>query len=369
MNIDVSNSCVIFVGQLTKKGVQIMSKFKMFALVALALLMVLFIGATNVSATRHDVQGLVFIDDNLNGVWDVGEEGYGGHYEWVPDEDVFRYVGATVTLLTPAYDEFEVESLGFRELGKGEGIACTQQDYLMEDGETVNSNAVRPCLGTFGFPLTANETYMQITVTPPEGYKLTSTNPQTCVTGEAEREWMDFGIAPIAEAAEAADAAAAEAAAEAAPAFHMEVSANGFVPGLVYIDGNGNGVWDVGEAGYGGQMGYDAENEVDRYIGATVTFISPAYDEFTVESMGHRELDEGETVICSQQDLVFDGEIMANPVRPCEGTFGLTHAGEDVRWEVVLSVPAGYTLTTANPQYYTTGSGQMPVDFGIVPAE
>ena len=349
-----------------------MSKFKMFVLVALALLMVLFIGATNVSATRHDVQGLVFIDDNLNGVWDVGEEGYSGEYQWVEDEEVFRYVGATVTVLTPAYDEIEVESLGFRELGKGEGIACTQQDMMMEDEETVNSNAVRPCLGTWGVPLTANETYMQITVTPPEGYFLTSTNPQFCVTGEEEREWMDFGIAPMekaTEATEAADAAAVEEAAAVAPAFHMEVAANGFVPGLVYIDKNENGLWDVGEAGYGGQMGYDEENEVDRYIGATVTFISPAYDEFAVESMGYRELEENETVICSQQDLVFDGEIMANPVRPCEGTFGLTHAGDDVRWEVVLTVPKGYVLTSASPQYYTTGTGQMPVDFGIAPVE
>jgi len=346
-----------------------MSKFKMFALVALALVMMLFIGATNVGATRHDVQGLVFLDDNLNGVWDVGEEGYGGHYEWVPGEDVFRYVGATVTLLTPAYDEFEVESLGFRELGKGEGIACTQQDYLMADDETVNPDAVRPCLGTFGFPLTADETYMQISVTPPEGYMLTSTNPQACVTGEAEREWMDFGIAPIEKAAEATDVAAAAEAAEAAPALHLEVAGTNFVPGLVFIDSNKNGAWDVGEAGYGGQMGYDAANEVDRYIGATITFVSPAYDEFTVESMGHRELEEYETVICSQQDLVYDGDIMANPVRPCEGTFGLTHAGDDVRWEVSIAVPAGYELTSANPQYYTTGSGQMPVDFGIVPVE
>jgi hypothetical protein len=340
---------------------------KKFALFGFVLLVALFASAASVNATRHDVQGLVFMEDNLNGVWDVGEAGYNGEWQWIEDDGAFRFVGATVTILTPAYDEFEVETLGYREFEEGEDVFCTQQDLVMEDGE-LNSNPVRPCAGTWGIPVSADDTYLQISITPPEGYTVTSSNPQYCVTGDDE--WMDFGIAPMAgfeaEALESV-AAVAEEAVAVAPSFHMTVEGTGFVPGLVFMDDNLNGVWDVGEAGYGGELLWDEGNEIMRYVGATITFISPAYDKYTVEAMGYRELEEGETMACAQQDLVIDGEINASPVRPCSGTFGLTHAGDDVRWEVVLTVPKGYTLTTENPQYYTTGSGQMPVDFGIAP--
>jgi len=337
-----------------------MSKLKKFALFGLIILVALFISAASASATRHDVQGLVFMDDNLNGVWDVGEAGYDGEWQWVDNEEVFRYVGATVNIYTPAYDRLEVETMGHRDLEEGETVMCTQQDMMLDE-DTVNPNPVRPCAGTWGIPINADDTYLVIEVTPPEGYYVTSSNPQSCVTGE--RGWMDFGIAPIEELA----AEETEEAEAVASSFHMTVEGD-FIPGLVFIDDNLNGVWDVGEAGYGGELIWDEKNEMTRYVGATVTFISPAYDEYTVETMGYRELEGDETIICTQQDLMLDKDTLnPNPVRPCLGTFGLTQAGDDVRWEVVLTVPAGYTLTSENPQFYTSGSGQMPVDFGITP--
>lgn len=344
-----------------------MSKYKKLAIFGLLLLLGLFWSVASTTATRHDVQGLVFHDNNLNGVWDVGEPGYEGVMQWVEDEELFRNVGAMVKVVTPAYDEYEVETMGMRALEEHEDVMCTQQDLFNADGD-MNPNPVRPCAGTWGMPLTAEDTYLQISLVPPEGYYVTSEQTQYCVTGEDEL--MDFGIAPVSEmTAEKADAAVETEEVTAVPAFHMTVEGSGFIPGLVFIDSNLNGVWDVGEAGYGGQLGWVKETELTRYVGAEITFTSPAYDEFVVESMGYRNLDEDETVICSQQDLVIDGKINDNPLRPCEGTFGLTHAGDDVRWMVSIDVPDGYKLTSANPQYYTTNTGQMPVDFGIVPIE
>jgi hypothetical protein len=344
-----------------------MSKFVKIAGLGFALLLALFISASSANATRYDIQGLVFMDNNLNGIWDVGESGYDGQWQWVENEEMFRYVGATVTILTPAYDEYEVETMGYRDLEEHEQVFCTQQDLFLEDDE-LNPNPVRPCAGTWGFPVSVEDTYMQITLTPPDGYYVTSSNPQFCVTGDSH--WMDFGLAPIAESESSAGETVtdeAEAAAAAEAPFHMTVEAKDVVPGLVFIDTNLDGVWQPGEAGYGGQFMWDADKELNRYVGATVTFISPAYDDYEIETMGYRELEEHETVACTQQDVVVDGELNPNPVRPCSGTFALSHAGEDVYWEVWLTVPQGYYLTTANPQYYITGTGQMPVDFGIAP--
>lgn len=334
----------------------------------LALLLMVFALAGNVnqaSAFRYDVQGLVFMDDNLNGIWDVGESGYDG--VWMYDEDlkVHRNVGATIMVITPAYDEFELETNSERALEEHETVTCTQQDLVLADGD-VNHNAQRPCSGTWAFPVNSRDTYLSIELEAPAGYMITSGNPQFCATGE--EEWMDFGLAPIAAAAELETAEAVdEAVAAVEPAYEMEVTGNGYVSGLVFIDDNEDGVWQPGEAGYGGEYAYDDESKMMRYMGAVITLISPAYDDYDVESMGYRELDEHESVACSQQDLVIDGELNPNPLRPCSGTFGMSHAGDDVRWEVSVAVPDGYKLTSANPQYYTTGSGQMPVDFGIAP--
>ena len=50
-----------------------MFKLKNWIVLALIMVLVLVASVANVAATRHDIQGLVFIDDNLNGVWDVGD--------------------------------------------------------------------------------------------------------------------------------------------------------------------------------------------------------------------------------------------------------------------------------------------------------
>ena len=140
-----------------------MSKYVRLTLFLLLVAMLVVGSVATVSATRHDIQGLVFIDDNLNGVWDEGEAGYEGVMQWDEDLDVMRYVGATVTVLTPAYEEYEVETLGFRELEENEAVVCTQQDLVMSDGD-LNPNPVRPCFGTYGLPLTADDTYLEISL-------------------------------------------------------------------------------------------------------------------------------------------------------------------------------------------------------------
>ena len=140
------------------------------------------------------------------------------------------------------------------------------------------------------------------------------------------------------------------------------------VHGLVFIDDDQDGVWDTGEAGYGGELTWVDEEGVERYVGASVTLISPAYDEFMLESAGYRELDEGEVDLCSYQDSVIDDEINENPIRPCSGTWGLPGSSSDVRWEVWLTPPDGYEITSENPQYFTTGSGQESIDFGLTPS-
>lgn len=84
---------------------------KIITLTAAILLLSLGVGSAfaAVQYTSH-VTGLVFIDTNQNGVWDAGEEGYGGELQWVEDEGVTRYVGTTVTVMTPAYDEYDLET-------------------------------------------------------------------------------------------------------------------------------------------------------------------------------------------------------------------------------------------------------------------
>lgn len=148
------------------------------------------------AATPDNVHGLVFIDDNLNGVWDAGEAGYGGEYLYDNNAEEFRYVGATITLLSPAYDDFELESASFRELGENEEVVCSQQDTIVNDEFVEEEYQMRPCSGTWGLPGTSNDIRWEVTVTAPDGYYLTSENPQYFTTG-ANNAPLDFGIAPI----------------------------------------------------------------------------------------------------------------------------------------------------------------------------
>ena len=346
-----------------------MLRSRKWLIVSTLLLLTMVVVFSTASAAKCNVQGLVFIDTNENGVWDAGEAGYGGEYLWDADEEEMRYMGAEITVITPAYDEFELESAGHRELDENEEDLCCYQDYVVDD--EINETPRRPCDGTFGLPIAEENVRLEVWVTAPEGYRVTSPNPQY-VTTDVEMVPVDFGIAPYEAVAmggplpEIAPVVELEAVAAPMPAI---VEGTGFVPGMVFIDTNQNGVWDIGEAGYGGELTWIEKDNEMRYVGATIVLISPAYDEFELTSAGYRELEEGEVIPCSQQDLVYDGDLNLHPVRPCVGTWGLPHAGDDIRWEVWLMTPAGYKVTSQNPQYFTTGHDSVPVDFGIAPID
>lgn len=142
--------------------------------------------------------------------------------------------------------------------------------------------------------------------------------------------------------------------------------------GLVYIDDNRNGVWDVGEAGYGGFDGVIEEDDgwVYRYIGTEVTFTpigSGPDDPVVVESAPFRELEDhekdGDT--CTRQDLSDDSE----GLRACDGAFGMISFDNYVTWEVSIEVPEGYELTSDSALRFMTGEKVPFLDFGIAPVE
>ncbi|MBK8985566.1 MAG: hypothetical protein IPM39_05715 [Chloroflexi bacterium] len=140
------------------------------------------------------------------------------------------------------------------------------------------------------------------------------------------------------------------------------------VTGLVFIDKELDGIWDAGEEGYSGVWSWVEDEEIWRHVGAIVTITSPAYDEFVLESSGPREAEyDGESALCSYQDTLVDDELNPSPIRPCVGTWGLPGVSEDVRFMVTVTAPAGYYVTSENPQYFTTGTDQGPLNFGIAP--
>lgn len=351
----------------------ILNKKRVMFLVVTILLLVM---ATGAYAEHTDtVQGLVFIDDNLNGIWDVGEAGYGGQMQLVEEDDGWmheEYVGATVTVYTPAYEDYILHSAPYKELGEDEEFLCTHQDAMVNEDE-VNTNQQRPCTGTFGMPSVPHDIRLEVWVTAPDGYVLTSENPQYLITNE-DSTLLDFGLAPIGDAD--ADATMAEQSKDdedkATASYNFKPKGTAFVSGLVFIDANENGVWDIGEAGYDGQMALVEEDDGwmhEEYVGATIKLTSPAYDEVKVTSAPFKEPDENGNALCTPQDLGEGDDLNENCVRPCVGTWGITQAGDDVYWVVDLTVPAGYKLTSANPQSYVTGSGAPFVDFGIVPID
>jgi len=149
----------------------------------------------------------------------------------------------------------------------------------------------------------------------------------------------------------------------------------GVYGGLVYIDANHNGVWDVGEEGYGGEYGVAKENGewVWRYRGADVIFTgvgSGPEDPYITESLPYREMEDHEKNgdICSRQDMgVMEDDPHYVPVRPCEGTFGMISWADDVTWEVTIEVPEGYELTSEPVLRFFAGEEAPFCDFGIVP--
>jgi len=345
---------------------------KRFAVIVVAVLLLVMV--TGASAQHcQTVQGLVFIDDNMNGVWDVGEAGYGGEMQTVEEDDGWmhdEYVGATVTIYTPAYDDFVLTSAGYSELGEDEEFLCCHQDAMLNEDD-INPNQVRPCVGTWGLPGIPDDIRLEVWVTAPDGYVLTSENPQYFITGEDSAP-LEFGLAPVEEADAVSDAKMADEAKTTPPAYGYIPEGTGFVAGLVFIDDNENGVWEVNEAGYGGHMQLVEEDDGwrhEEYVGATIKLTSPAYDEVEVTSAPYKEPDEDGNALCTPQDYGTEDDRNPNPVRPCAGTWGITQAGDDVYWVVDITVPDGYRLTSANPQSYVTGSGAPFVDFGIVPID
>jgi hypothetical protein len=344
-----------------------------FVFIVVTILLLVLV--TSASAEHcQTVQGLVFIDDNLNGVWDEGEAGYGGEMQTVEEDDGWqhdRYVGATVTIYTPAYDDFVLESAGYRELGEDEEYLCCHQDAMLDEDE-VNPSQKRPCIGTWGLPGIQDDIRLEVWVTAPEGYVLTSANPQYFITGE-DSSPLEFGLAPVEKAKDVSNAKAADDKDETtAAAYSFSPKGTGFVHGLVYLDENENGVWDVGETGYGGSMQMVEEDDGwmhEEFVGAELLLISPAYDEVEITSAPYKEPDEDDKALCTPQDFGEDDALNEHPMRPCMGTWGITQAGNHVTWEIRLTVPEGYKLTSPNPQYYTTGSGDPFVDFGIVPID
>ena len=176
---------------------------------ALAVITIGFTGAVAAGSDTH-IYGLVFVDSNLNGVWDPGEEGYTGQWQesWADDEYISEFVGATVSfhagdpdnpiLLASAVPNSTTAA--YAENGQD---LCTYQDLTLDDGDDadsapdVNATTSRPCFGTFGLrPAGESGAYWTVQVTPPEGYVVTSTNPQY-VTAGSDTGWVDFGIAPV----------------------------------------------------------------------------------------------------------------------------------------------------------------------------
>lgn len=125
--------------------------------------------------TSH-VYGVVFHDNNLNGVWDVGEP---------PAPDVTVNIesagGEDLIALTSAGTE--------DELDPEEDNVC---DLLDPDAPT-------PCAGTWGMiPAGEPGSWWQVWVEPPAGYFVTSENPQWVQSqGQEETAIVQFGLAPV----------------------------------------------------------------------------------------------------------------------------------------------------------------------------
>ncbi len=151
--------------------------------------------------------------------------------------------------------------------------------------------------------------------------------------------------------------------------------------GSVFVDSNMNGVWDPGEEGYIGtwKEWWDEDQglTIKAYVGTTVT-LNPGDPDgaVTLTTAGGRGLNEGEEDLCTYLDSVIaDGpdddeelDINPSPGRPCNGTFGLRPAGpKEMVWEVTVTAPAGYSVTSPNPQYVEITSDTPIVAFGIAP--
>ena len=169
-----------------------------FAGVLLSLLMA---NSASAASTAY-INGLVYIDENRNGVWDAGEAGYEGVFETREVEaDVWEraYYGTAVNFVGAGgnpVDGDNILSAGMQAADEDGNDLCTSQDLEanVEDGAALQ----RPCAGTFGYIVFADgETWWDVSVTVPEGYEATSdTTVSTSVTA-GNGIIVDFGIAPI----------------------------------------------------------------------------------------------------------------------------------------------------------------------------
>ena len=109
----------------------------LFVLVSLSL-----IAAKPGDSQKEHVSGLVYIDANHNGVWDVGEEGYDGEYGVAKEEGdwVWRHRGATIT---------------FTHIGSGPGEDDDYPFLLLAKVESHLLTLVSPLFSATRFALSA----------------------------------------------------------------------------------------------------------------------------------------------------------------------------------------------------------------------
>jgi hypothetical protein len=115
--------------------------------------------------------------------------------------------------------------------------------------------------------------------------------------------------------------------------------------GLVYVDANGNGVWDAGEAGYDGTLNEywdeDEETWIREYVGTTVNLHAGDPEnaiELTTAALSTelQAYQENGQMLCTVQDYLTDDgpdededlDLNQMAMRPCIGSFGLRPAGE-----------------------------------------
>lgn len=177
------------------------------ALLVIGSLLLVLIGVSAASASEPGyITGLVFIDENEDGVWNAGEPGYGGEYTVREDDDenwIWAYYGTEITFTPaggdPVEDGYMLETAGITEPDEDGNDLCSAQSY---EDSLDNDVPVRPCEGTFGFIVFSfdpdGNAYWDIALTVPEGYRATT---PTTINGlgvsSASGSSIDFGIVPI----------------------------------------------------------------------------------------------------------------------------------------------------------------------------